>query len=403
MSIEIRMPALSDTMESGSLASWLVKEGDSISSGDAIAEVETDKAVMEIESDSDGVLGKILVDEGTEDIPVGTLIAYLLEDGEEAANVITAAPKAAGSSPAPPAAIDEPHNIPVSAVAPAEPPPRPINGGGRVIASPLARRIAGQLGADLATVSGSGPNGRIVKRDLDSIESPAHIPYREVKLSKMRKIIAQRLSESKQSVPHFYLTIDVELDKLLAQRKGLKVPLGDQFISLSINDFIIRAVALALMKVPAANAQFAGDSIYEFERADISVAVAIDGGLVTPVIRGADEKGIAEIAADMRDLMSRAREGKLVPEDYQGGTFTISNLGMYGIREFSAIINPPQGAILAVGAGEQRTVVRDGNLAIATVMTCTLSCDHRVIDGAVGAEFLAAFKDLIEGPIKTLW
>ncbi|MCJ9428783.1 pyruvate dehydrogenase complex dihydrolipoamide acetyltransferase [Kordiimonas marina] len=445
MAIEIFMPALSPTMEKGTLAKWLVKEGDTISSGDVIAEIETDKATMEVESIDDGTVAKILVAEGTDDVPVGKIIAMLAEEGEDVASV--EAP-AAAAAPAPAPAVEAKAEQAVKPVVDAI--PTPVNGqitdaqvvnpqvtdavtGDRVKASPLARRIASQEGVDIAAVSGTGPHGRVIKRDVEAAlksgtaqavapatqaaqtavapatvgAAPTYgphddIPYREERLSNMRKTIAKRLTESKQHVPHFYLTIDCEMDKLMEQRKVLNAKLAETGTKLSVNDFIIRASALALKKVPAANVQFAGDKMYWYERADISVAVAIEGGLVTPVIRGADQKGLGEISADMKDLATRARDGKLMPEDYAGGTFSISNLGMYGIKEFGAVINPPQGAILAVGAGEQRPVVKDGALAVATVMSCTLSCDHRAVDGAVGAQFLAAFKGYIEDPITML-
>ncbi|TNE65872.1 MAG: pyruvate dehydrogenase complex dihydrolipoamide acetyltransferase [Alphaproteobacteria bacterium] len=443
MAIEIFMPALSPTMEKGTLAKWLVKEGDKVVSGDVIAEIETDKATMEVESIDDGTVAKILVSEGTDDVPVGKLIALLAEEGEDVSDVETPketavpAPKAEAAAPAPKAEAPA-EKAPAPAPAPAK--AQKPDDGDRVKASPLARRIAGQEGVDIAALSGTGPNGRVVKRDVEAAlkgDAPkavadatkaaesapktvasatpaapaattpsygphADIPYREERLSNMRKTIAKRLTESKQHVPHFYLTIDCELDKLLAQRSELNAKLASSGTKLSVNDFIIRASALALKKVPAANVQYAGDKMYWYERADISVAVAIEGGLVTPVIRGADQKGLSQISADMKDLATRARDGKLMPEDYAGGTFSISNLGMYGIKEFGAVINPPQGAILAVGAGEQRPVVKDGALAVATVMSCTLSCDHRAVDGAVGAEFLAAFKGYIEDPITML-
>jgi len=444
MAIEIFMPALSPTMEKGTLAKWLVKEGDTISSGDVIAEIETDKATMEVESIDDGTVAKILVAEGTDDVPVGKIIAMLAAEGEDVASVEAPAEKAA---PAPASATEPKTEQSVSAAAPtpeAAATPTPVNGqvtdsvtqasaDDRVKASPLARRIASQQGVDIAAVSGTGPHGRVIKRDVEAAlksgtaqavapatqaaqtavapatasAAPSYgphddIPYREERLSNMRTTIAKRLTESKQHVPHFYLTIDCEMDKLMEQRKVLNAKLAESGTKLSVNDFIIRAVALALKKVPAANVQFAGDKMYWYERADISVAVAIEGGLVTPVIRGADQKGLGEISADMKDLATRARDGKLMPEDYAGGTFSISNLGMYGIKEFGAVINPPQGAILAVGAGEQRPVVKDGALAVATVMSCTLSCDHRAVDGAVGAQFLAAFKGYIEDPITML-
>ncbi|MFC4347643.1 pyruvate dehydrogenase complex dihydrolipoamide acetyltransferase [Kordiimonas lipolytica] len=442
MAIEIFMPALSPTMEKGTLAKWLVIEGDTVESGDVIAEIETDKATMEVESIDDGTVAKILVEEGTDDVPVGKLIALLAEEGEDAKDVEV--PSDAPKAEAPQPEVKAEAASEVAAKKEAAPVTEkvastPVNGqitdadtSDRIKASPLAKRIAKQEGLDLSAVAGSGPHGRIVKRDVEAaleggaaaMPAPAaaapaaaasaapvaaaeygphdDIPYREERLSNMRKTIAKRLTESKTTVPHFYLTIDCEMDKLMAQRKDLNAKLADSGVKLSVNDFIIRAVALALKKVPAANVQYAGDKMYWYERADISVAVAIDGGLVTPVVRGADNMGLAEISSTVKDLATRARDGKLMPEDYAGGTFSISNLGMYGIKEFGAVINPPQGAILAIGAGEQRPVVKDGALAVATVMSCTMSCDHRAIDGAVGAEFLAAFKGYIEDPITML-
>ncbi len=430
MAIEIFMPALSPTMEEGTLATWLVKEGDTVTSGDVIAEIETDKATMEVESIDDGVVAKILVDAGTDNVPVGQIIAILAEEGEDVADIdvpsATAAPTKAEAPVEAPTAVEAPAPAPVAAtVAPST--------DDRVKASPLAKRIAANEGLDIAAITGTGPHGRIVKRDVEAALAggtaapaqtaataptsapastpaaatavyPAHddIPFREERLSSMRKTIAKRLTESKTTVPHFYLTVECEIDNLLNQRKELNAKLADSGIKISVNDFIIRASGLALKKVPAANVQFAGDKMYWYERADISMAVAIDGGLVTPVIRGADQMGLADIATTAKDLALKARDGKLMPEDYAGGTFSISNLGMFGIKEFSAVINPPQGAILAVGAGEQRPVVKDGALAVATVMNCTLSCDHRAIDGAVGAEFLKAFKGYIEDPITML-
>ena len=424
MPIEVFMPALSPTMETGTLAKWLVKEGDSVSSGDVIAEIETDKATMEVESIDEGTVGKILVAEGAEEVPVGQLIAVLLEEGEDAGALADVGEGGGAPAPAP---------EPAQQAAPA---PAKTNGGtapaaadgDRVKASPLARRIAKQMGLDLSALKGSGPHGRIVKRDLESVEPtlaaapaaapppaaaavpgpapeyapPEGVPFEEVKLPGMRKVIARRMTESKQTVPHFYLTIECAIDALLAQRKQLNAKLEAQGVKLSVNDFVIRASALALKQVPAANVQYAGDTMYRFERQDISVAVAVENGLVTPVIRDAGSKGLATISQEMKALAAKARDGKLMPEDYQGGTFSISNLGMYGIREFGAVINPPQGAILAVGAGEQRPVVKDGAVAVATMMSCTLAVDHRALDGAIGAEFLAAFKTLIEDPMMML-
>lgn len=447
MAIEIFMPALSPTMEEGTLASWLVKEGDTITSGDVIAEIETDKATMEVESIDDGVMAKILVEAGTDNVPVGQIIAIMAEEGENVADIEVPSATAAPTAPkveaaAAPAAVAEeastPANVPMQVTdAVTQANVKSLATGDRIKASPLAKRIAANEGMDIASISGTGPHGRIVKRDVEAALAggvatsvpatapqaaqvtstpgtgtapaaaaiyPPHddIPFREERLSNMRKTIAKRLTESKTTVPHFYLTVECEIDNLLAQRKELNEKLADSGIKISVNDFIIRACGLALRKVPAANVQFAGDKMYWYERADISMAVAIDGGLVTPVIRGADQMGLADIASASKELALKARDGKLMPEDYAGGTFSISNLGMFGIKEFSAVINPPQGAILAIGAGEQRPVVKDGALAVATVMSCTISCDHRAVDGAVGAEFLAAFKGFIEDPITML-
>lgn len=441
MAIEIFMPALSPTMEEGTLATWLVKEGDTVASGDMLAEIETDKATMEVESIDEGVVAKILVEAGTDNVKVGTLIAILAEDGEDASTIeapSAAAPKLENNTDDTVKTEEPAEKVAKIAQSDKSDTPNTImsqtsKDGNRIKASPLARRIAGQEGIDIAAISGTGPNGRIVKRDVEAAMKsgatsqpstapasptteapaappktagtyPAHedIPFREERLSNMRKTIAKRLTESKTTVPHFYLTIECELDNLLEQRKVLNAKLADSGIKLSVNDFIIRASGLALKKVPAANVQFAGDKMYWYERADISMAVAIEGGLVTPVIRGADQMGLAEIAVASKELATKARDGKLTPEDYAGGTFSISNLGMFGIKEFSAVINPPQGAILAVGAGKQQAVVKDGALAVATVMSCTMSCDHRAVDGAVGAEFLAAFKGFIEDPLTML-
>jgi len=454
MTIEIFMPALSPTMEEGTLATWLVKEGDAIAPGDVIAEIETDKATMEVESIDEGTIGKIIVQAGTDNVKVGTLIAVLLEDGEDAsaisvqasggdidpfqADAPTAAePAPAPAAPDPAAPTPAPSAAPSVAVSPdVKAGEAPVDASGnRIKASPLARRIALQKGLDLSQIQGTGPKGRIVKADVaDARPSapaaapaqaaepapstapgpaaaqavvpeygpPADVPYEEVKLPGMRKVIAKRMTESKSTVPHFYLTVDCELDALMALRKELNAKLADEGAKLSVNDFIIRACGLSLKKVPAANAQFAGDKMYRFGRADISVAVAIEGGLITPVIKGACSKGLKEISEEMKALAAKARDGKLLPEEYQGGTFSISNLGMYGIKQFDAVINPPQGAILAVSAGEKRPVVKDDALAIATVMTVTLSVDHRVLDGAIGAEFLAAFKGYVQDPVTML-
>ncbi|PWR25877.1 pyruvate dehydrogenase complex dihydrolipoamide acetyltransferase [Zavarzinia aquatilis] len=421
MAIEILMPALSPTMTEGKLAKWLVKEGDTIKSGDVIAEIETDKATMEVEAVDEGTVAKILVPEGTDNVAVNTVIALVAGEGEDAS--AAAAPKAApAAAPAPVAAA------PVAAAAPAPAAASaPAPAGARVFASPLAKRIAKDSGVDLAAVRGSGPHGRIVKADVEAaamapkpapaavaaaapVAAPAPAPkpavfpfpegsFTSVPNDGMRKTVAKRLTEAKSTIPHFYLTIDCELDELLALRSQLN---AKSPAKISVNDFILRASALALKKVPAANATWTDDAILRHKHADVAVAVAIDGGLITPIVFNAEAKGLAAIAAETKDLAERARSRKLKPAEYQGGTFSISNLGMFGIKEFAAVINPPHGAILAIGAGEKRPVVKGGALAVATVMTVTLSCDHRVVDGAVGAEFLAAFKGLIEDPMTMM-
>ncbi|MBT4934613.1 MAG: pyruvate dehydrogenase complex dihydrolipoamide acetyltransferase [Rhodospirillaceae bacterium] len=416
MPIQVLMPALSPTMTEGNLAKWHKKEGDTVESGDVLCEIETDKATMEVEAVDEGVLGKVIVPEGTEGVLVNAPIAIILEDGESAADIgdVAAAP-----APAPVASAEPVAETPTAPVA--APAAAPVAKGSRVFASPLARRIAEQAGLDLGGVTGSGPNGRIVKRDVEGAVSggvPAIAPtataapavvegtggYTEVPNSTMRKIIASRLLESKQTVPHFYLSVDCQLDQLLAMRAKLNAaaPEGDGGYKISVNDFVIRATALALRQVPAANATWTDAAIRLFNDVDVSVAVATPNGLITPVVRRADEKGLAMISNEIKDLAARGRDGKLMPEEYQGGGFTISNLGMFGVKDFAAIINPPQSCILAVGAGEQRPIVKDGALAVATVMTCTLSVDHRSVDGAVGAQFLAAFKRMIEEPLTMM-
>ncbi len=420
MTISILMPALSPTMTEGKLAAWIKQEGDPVSPGDLIAEIETDKATMEIEAIDEGVLGKILIEAGTEGIPINTPIAVLLEEGETAADIDTnISAGAIQPTPAEPIVLtlNEPAN---SSLNPSPGAAAQAPKDDRILVSPLARRMAEQAGIALGTLAGSGPKGRIVKTDVEAaihtarhhaarpVAAPAVISvaaapasdYEAVANSGMRKIIARRLTASKQTAPHFYVTIDCEIDDLLAIRKQLNGKLTEGRIS--VNDMVIKAAASALKEVPSANASWSEDETRIYRSVDISVAVAIDGGLITPVIADAHNKGLAEVAAAMKDLSERARAGKLMPEEYQGGTFSISNLGMYGVREFAAVINPPQGAILAVGAGEQRPVVKDGALAIATVMSCTLSADHRVVDGAVAATFLAAFKKRIEDPVTML-
>ncbi len=418
MPIQILMPALSPTMTEGTLAKWLVKEGDEVSSGDIIAEIETDKATMELEAVDEGKIGKILIAEGTEGVEVNKPIGVLLEEGESESDIgdLEAAP-----APPPAAPVEgkpaEAAPAPAPATTQAAPKPAPpVASSDRIFASPLAKRIAANAGIDLSAIKGSGPKGRIVKVDVDQamaggVARPAAAaatdvpdfgqPYTEVANTNVRKVIARRLLEAKQTIPHFYLTVDCVIDKLLALRKDLNNRDGADY-KLSVNDFVIKACAVAMRKVPMANASWTEEAIRLYDNVDVSVAVATDGGLITPIIRKADQKGLLAISNEMKDLAGRARENKLKPEELQGGGFSISNLGMYGIKEFSAIINPPQVAILAVGAGEQRPIVKDGALAIGTVMSCTLSCDHRVVDGAVGAEFLQALKPLIEDPISLL-
>ena len=418
MTIELRMPALSPTMEEGTLAKWLVSEGDEVRAGDLLAEIETDKATMEVEAADEGTIGRILVPDGTEGVPVGAVIAVLLEEGETASDAETAAVAAAAAAkPAPeaPAAATLPAPADPEPAAPSPPMAAAPPSGERIKASPLARRMAKDSNIPLETVPGSGPHGRIVKRDIEAAAAggapvarpraapapvPADTPYVEERLSTMRKVIARRLEDAKATVPHFYLTLDVEIDKLLKLRKDLNEELSESKVSL--NDFIIRAAALALGRVPDANVQFGGDVMRRFERADVSVAVATDGGLITPIVRDAGNKSVVQISSEMKDLAGRARNGQLLPEEYQGGTVSISNLGMYGIREFSAVINPPQASILAIGKGEERPIVRHGAVQTATLMTVTISADHRAIDGVIGAQFLNAFKDYLEAPLTML-
>ena len=433
MPIKILMPALSPTMTEGNLAKWLKNEGDAIKSGDVIAEIETDKATMEVEAVDEGVLGKILVPGGTEGVKVNEPIALLLEEGEDKSALDGAAaapaPKPDGEAkpapaPEPKAAASEPPSTPAAAAAP--------NSGERISASPLARRMAAQAGLELSAITGTGPHGRIIKVDVEAAlkapkpasapaakpapgaEAPAAAPaaqpaaagplsadFEEIQLSNMRKVIARRLTEAKQTIPHFYLTLDCELDALLAMRAQLNGRAGTDY-KLSVNDFVIKAVAMAMRKVPGVNASWGGDRIYQYKDIDVSVAVAIDGGLITPIIRKADQKGLSTISAAMKDLAARAKEGKLKPEEFQGGGFSISNLGMFGIKDFLAVINPPQACILAVGAGEKRPVVKGDEIKIATVMSVSLSTDHRVVDGALGAQFLQVFKQLVEDPLALL-
>jgi pyruvate dehydrogenase E2 component (dihydrolipoamide acetyltransferase) len=439
MSIDILMPALSPTMEEGSLAKWHVKVGDKVSSGDVIAEIETDKATMEVEAVDEGVVEELLVPEGTENVKVNAPIARLSGEGAGAA---PASPPTAASPPAPPSGG--------RTETPAPPPQgegdRPKGGGGglaaapkadrdRVLASPLARRLAERAGLDLATIQGSGPHGRVIKRDVDAAgkgappkAAPAAAPapaaarapeaprqvqsleqmgiapgsYDLIPLTGMNKTVARRMTDSFRDVPHFPLTIDLEIDALLAARAKINAMLESQKIKISVNDIVIKAVAVALKRVPEANASYTPEGIAMHHHADIAMAVAIDGGLITPIIRAAETKGLAQIATETKDLAERARTRKLKPEEYQGGTFSVSNLGMFGIKAFASIINEPQGAILSVGAGEKRAVVRGDQVTVATVMSVTITCDHRVVDGATGAKFLQVLKPLIEDPLTML-
>jgi pyruvate dehydrogenase E2 component (dihydrolipoamide acetyltransferase) len=487
MPINVLMPALSPTMEKGNLAKWLKKEGDTVKAGDVLAEIETDKATMEVEAVDEGVLARIVVPEGTADVPVNDLIALIAGEGEDPKSVgagggakpqsskaesskpevgTDAADRTPGGGTMAYARVNEAPDAakPDAAKPAATPEPRP-NGaaapGGRIFASPLARRIAKQEGIDLSGVTGSGPHGRVIERDVRAAlkeggakapsaaqDTPAQTPpaaspdapadkaapakpaaagaapppglsakqvmgmfkpgsYDEVPLDGMRKTIAKRLTEAMQVAPHFYLTVDCELDALMALREQLNASAakdkdGKPAFKLSVNDFVIKAMGLALMRVPAANAVWAEDRILRFDNAEVGVAVAIDGGLFTPVIRQADRKTLSTISNEMKDFAARARAKKLKPEEYQGGVTSVSNLGMFGIKHFTAVINPPQSTILAVGAGEKRVVVKDGAPAVVQMMTCTLSCDHRVLDGALGAELISAFKGLIESPMGML-
>jgi pyruvate dehydrogenase E2 component (dihydrolipoamide acetyltransferase) len=477
MPINILMPALSPTMEKGNLAKWLKKEGDTVKSGDVIAEIETDKATMEVEAVDEGILAKIVVPEGTADVPVNELIALIAGEGEDPKSVSAPAaggapapaPKAeAAPAPAAPAAAPQPQantiqgdpnahmsyarvdQAPEGPAQAAKPngAGQPQAGGNRVFASPLAKRIAREAGIDIGSIQGSGPHGRIVEKDVRAAlqgggakpapapaaaAAPAPAPaakpaapqlaqsmgadqvkamfeagsYEEVPLDGMRKTIAKRLVESKQTVPHFYLALDCELDALMALREQINAAAGKDkdgkpAYKLSVNDFVIKALAIALQRVPAANSVWAEDRILKMKHSDVGVAVAIEGGLFTPVVRKAEQKTLTAISAEVKDMAGRARNRRLKPEEYTGGSTAVSNLGMYGIKDFQAVINPPHGTILAVGAGEQRVVVKNGAPAVVQAMTVTLSCDHRVVDGALGAELLAAFKQLIENPMGML-
>ena len=446
MPIELKMPALSPTMEEGTLAKWLVKEGDEVKSGDILAEIETDKATMEFEAVDEGTVAKILVAEGTDGVKVGAPIAILAAEGEDASAAASAAPKADTAPPAPPKAPAAPKpdetpkaplepaavETPAAPSAPAAPSPQrsPVKGEAeRVKASPLAKRLAQAQNIDLSTLQGSGPGGRIVRADIDAAvgKAPAAasagaaapapalathlvtpgpmeqaIPHEAIKLSNIRKTIARRLTESKQQIPHIYLTVEINLDALLKLRVELNKGLESRGVKLSVNDLLIKALAQSLIEVPECNVSFAGDQLFKYKRADISVAVSIPAGLITPIIVGAESKSVSAISTEMKDLAARARDGKLQPQEYQGGTASLSNMGMYGIKNFEAVINPPQGMIMAIGAGEKRPYVINDSLQIVTVMSATGSFDHRAIDGADGARLMQAFKRLVENPLGML-
>lgn len=422
MSVSVLMPALSPTMTEGTLARWLVKEGDSVKSGDVIAEIETDKATMEVEALDDGVVAKLAVAEGTQNVAVNAVIAVLAEDGESVDDALAAVAAVPAAAPSTPPQTDAPTAAPAAATRPVQPAVTPVltARSDRVFASPLARRIAADAGLELARLSGTGPHGRIIRADVEealaseasgaavqpaavSRTASAAVPAEErfVPHNAMRRVIADRLQQSKQTAPHFYLSVDCEIDNLLAARKSLNEA-AEGGVKISVNDMVVKAAAAALMAEPDVNGYFEAEGCRYFSTADICVAVAVDGGLVTPVIHDVQNLGLADISRKTSDLASRARAGTLDPSEYAGGSFTISNLGMFGIREFAAVINPPQSAILAVGAGEQRPVVKNGELAVATVMTVTLSADHRIVDGALGAKWLQAFKRAIEQPVTML-
>jgi len=452
MSINVLMPALSPTMEQGKLAKWLKKEGDKIKSGDVIAEIETDKATMEVEAVDEGILAKIIIPDGTEQVAVNTPIAIIAEDGEDASAVASAGTAAPAATPAP-AAATAPAGAPAAAPVASAPAPAPVvaTGGARVFSSPLARRLAKEGGLDLTAIKGTGPHGRIIERDVKAAiaagpqakaapapaaAAPAAAPapvaaaaaapglsvgmadetikkffpagsYEEVPHDSMRKTIARRLVEAKQTIPHFYLTVDCELDALLALREQVNATApkdkdGKPAFKVSVNDFIIKGLALALIQVPDANVTWTEGAMLRHKHADVGVAVSIPGGLITPIIRSADTKSLSAISNEMKDYAARAKGRKLKPEEYQGGTSAVSNLGMFGIKNFQAVINPPHATILAIGAGEQRVIVKNGAPAVATLMTVTLSTDHRAVDGVLGAQLIGAFKSLIENPMAML-
>lgn len=416
MTINITMPALSPTMTEGTLATWLKAEGDTIEAGDVIAEIETDKATMEVEAVDEGVLGKIIVDAGTEGVPVNSVIAVLLEDGESADDIDLSNDNApAQTAPKAEKTAEAPKQVASQQTSPAK--VEASSTGDRVFVSPLARRIAESKGINLSQVKGTGPRGRIVKADVENFAPSAAAsapskaaapaayagenPVTELKNNNIKKITAKRLLESKTTIPHFYLSVDCVLDHLLDARKDINDKANGAY-KLSVNDFIIKAAAMALKAYPAANVAWTDDAVLQYEHADISVAVSTPNGLITPIVKAAELKGLRTISDEVKDLATRARDNKLKPEEFQGGTFTVSNLGMFGVKEFSAIINPPQSCILAIGAGEERVVVEKGQMVIRNVMTVTLSVDHRSVDGSVGAEYLQYFKRFIENPVEML-
>ena len=443
MPIKVLMPALSPTMTEGKLAKWVVKEGDTVDSGDVMAEIETDKATMEVEAVDEGVIGKILVAEGTDNVAVNDVIALILEDGEDE-SALEGADTSSGAAPAAAPVEEEAKEAPAEEKsaptedkpAPKEAPAASSSDGERIFASPLARRIAGQEGLDLAKIDGSGPKGRIVKRDVeeaiksgsakagadapakaDKADAPAAAPvapagidagmlellpdYEEIPNSGMRKTIAKRLTAAARDIPHFNVSADIEMDALLAMRKELNGREGADY-KISVNDFIIKAVAIALKRQPDCNVAYTDDAILKFDRVDMAMAVAIDGGLITPIIKDAGSKGLATISAEAKELAGKARDGKLQPHEYQGGTFSISNLGMFGVKSFNSIINSPQGGILSVGGAEPRPVVKDGALAIASIMSLTLAVDHRCIDGGTAAGLMKELKGILEDPLQLM-
>ncbi len=425
MPINVTMPALSPTMTEGTLARWLKSEGDAVESGDVIAEIETDKATMEVEAVDEGTIGKILIEAGTENVPVNDVIAILLEEGEDKSALENMpAPSKSDAAAAAKEEKTEEHKAPSKTETTAKPSPQPQTSqdkGGRIFASPLAKRIAADVGLDLSSIKGSGPRGRIIKADVEQAkkapkpsvanQSPAldgdyevnafGMAYKAIPNNNIKKITAKRLTESKQTVPHFYLTVECILDNLLAARKNINDQANGEF-KLSVNDFVVKAAAMALKAYPPANVSWTNEAVHQFLKADVSVAVATPNGLMTPIVKAAEDKGLQQISAEIKDLAGRAKDGKLKPEEFQGGSFTVSNLGMFGVKEFDAIINPPQACILAIGAGNQQPVVENGEIKIKTVMNCTLSVDHRAVDGAIGAQYLQVFKRYIENPVSML-